>query len=217
MARILLINPNTSAETTAMMVGIVQAALPAQTEVCGSTAPTGVPMIVTATELQACVSQVLACWLQAPGPWSGVIVACFGDPGLDALRALTPVPVVGLCEAAMREAAQGGRHFGVATTTPDLAGAIQARAQALGLARLYTGLRATPGDATELVADATALRNALADTVAACVAQDGAQVVIVGGGPLGQVALELDGRCGVPLIAPLLSAARLVRASRIPA
>lgn len=108
----------------------------------------------------------------------------------------------------MRDAARGGRRFGVATTTPDLAGVIDFRAQALGLAPLYTGVRATTGDAAALVADAAALRHAMARAIDACVVQDGAEAVIVGGGPLGQVAHELGARCSVPLVAPLVSAAR---------
>ena len=35
-----------------------------------------------------------------------MLVGCFGEPGCIALRELAGVPVIGLAEAAMREAAQ---------------------------------------------------------------------------------------------------------------
>ena len=41
----------------------------------------------------------------------------------------------------MIEASPGGRRFGVATSTPDLAGPIAERRHDLGLAHLYTGIR----------------------------------------------------------------------------
>ena len=42
-------------------------------------------------------------------PADGYVVACFGDPGLDAARELAAGPVVGIAEAAMRTAAYLGR------------------------------------------------------------------------------------------------------------
>ena len=43
-----------------------------------------------------------------------VLVACFGDPGLLALRELAPVPVIGLAQASLEAAARHGR-FAVVT------------------------------------------------------------------------------------------------------
>jgi allantoin racemase len=208
MRKILLINPNTSADTTRMMVSIACATLPPDVEVRGVTAQHGVPMITTAQELAASSAEVLDCWERMGPNWSGVMVACFGDPGLDLMRGKTTAPVVGICEAAMLEAAQNGRRFGVITTTPDLAGPIRARAGALGLASSYTGLRVTAGDPFELVGNAAALDAALAAAATQSFALDGAQAVVVGGGPLGQAAAALETRFDLPMIAPIASAAR---------
>lgn len=46
----------------------------------------------------------------------GYVVACFGDPGLEAARELAGGPVVGIAEAAMRTATYLGRSFSVVTT-----------------------------------------------------------------------------------------------------
>jgi len=45
----------------------------------------------------------------------------------------------------MIEAAAGGRRFGVATTTPELAAAIEGRARDLKLLPQCAGIRADPG------------------------------------------------------------------------
>ncbi len=55
-------------------------------------------------------------------------------------------------------------------------------------------------------------RAALADAVEACIAQDGAEEVIIGGGPLGEAARELQPMFTVPVIAPIPSAvSRIIR------
>ena len=208
MHKILLINPNTSQATTDMMVSIAQAGLPAGFAVYGITARQGVAMITTQPELDDSEAQVEDCWNRAGADCAGVIVACFGDPGLQWLRGTTTVPVVGICEAAVLDAATSGRRFGIVTTTPDLAPAMQARVELLGLDAHFTGIRLTAGDAHTLVADRTALHHALAAAVTYSIGTDHAQAVIIGGGPLGQAAQALAPHFNVPLIAPITCAVK---------
>ncbi|WP_342235675.1 aspartate/glutamate racemase family protein [Inquilinus sp. OTU3971] len=205
--RILLINPNTNRATTAMMVAIAQAEAGDAMIVEGATAASGVPMILDEAALAASAEQVVAIGAGAAGA-AGMIVAAFGDPGLETLRGRVTVPVVGLCEAGMLEAAAGGRRFGVATTTPALAATIDAKARALGLGPLYTGIRLTPGDPAALVGDPELLETALADAVALAIERDGAEAVVIGGGPLGRAASALERRFAVPVIGPIPAAIR---------
>ncbi|WP_311220894.1 MULTISPECIES: aspartate/glutamate racemase family protein [unclassified Acidovorax] len=207
MPSILLINPNTSEATTRMMADIVRAHLHVDVVVRGVTARTGVPMIVNHAELVDSAHQVRTCWAEAGSGWDGVIVACFGDPGVAWLRQQTDAPVTGIGEAAMRDAADAGRRFGVATTTPGLAADIAACALRLGLAESYSGVRATAQEPHQLVAQPAELQAALAQAVAACIDQDGAQAVVIGGGPLGQAALALAPLFSQALVSPLVSAA----------
>ena len=215
MPNILLINPNTSTASTAMMLKVAaacSAALPGGWAISGCTAAKGPTMIVNEAELAAAALQVPLAWQAATrlgdGPWAGVIVSAFGDPGMDTLRAATRVPVVGICEASLLEAAQGGRRFGIATVTPELAGLIEQRVSGLGLGAAYTGLRLTPGEPRTLAANPPALQRALAEAVNQCIALDGAHAVVIGGGPLAQAAAQLQARWGVPIIEPIPAAVR---------
>jgi len=214
MSRILLINPNTSAATTDMMVAIAQAEMAPGFRVEGISAWHGVPMIINETELAEAALEVHRSWLRAGPGWAGVIVSAFGDPGLERVRASTRLPVAGICEASMLEAAGDGkaRRFGVATVTPELTRVIQVRADELGLGQAYAGIRLTQGAPRELAADPEALEHALAEAVRACVEQDGAEAVVIGGGPLGQAAMRLAPRFEVPVIAPIPAAVRLLLA-----
>ncbi|MDR2298421.1 MAG: aspartate/glutamate racemase family protein [Comamonas sp.] len=213
MQNILVINPNSSQATTTMMVDIAAEEAPAGVAVSGLTAQRAPLMIVNQQELDASALEVEAAWREvAADDWSGVIISAFGDPALEAVRRSTALPVVGICESSMLEAAQGGKRFAVATVTPDLADAINGKARDLGLAGLFTGIRLTEGDPRGLTADPQALEAALAQVVRRCIEDDGAEAVIIGGGPLGQVALQLAPQFGVPIIAPISAAVRrLVR------
>ncbi|MET8505245.1 aspartate/glutamate racemase family protein [Streptomyces sp. NPDC004787] len=154
-------------------------------------------------------------------------VSAFGDPGVPELRGLpgpsrvpgrepqpgpvsAPVPVVGIGEAALAEAATGGRRFGIATTTPLLAASIDALVARLGLTAGYTGARFTAGVPERLAARPEALLAALETAARACVGRDGAEVVVIGGGPLGDAAEALRSRLAVPVVAPVPAACRRI-------
>ncbi len=217
MRRLLLINPNSNRATTEMMVALAQAEAGAGAIVAGATATRAPAMITDPAALDAAAAEVVEIGIAQAGGHDGLIVAAFGDPGLAELRARVAVPVAGIAEAAMLAAARdkatgGGRRFGVATTTPDLAPAIAARAAALGLAAQFTGIRLTQGDPHVLTADPAALREALALCVRDCIGRDGAEAVIIGGGPLAASAAALQSRFQVPVVAPVAEAVRwLVR------
>ncbi|MFB6874144.1 aspartate/glutamate racemase family protein [Streptomyces sp. NPDC056323] len=218
MTFVALINPNTSVATTEMMAAIAGRTLRSDDgyRVRGVTVAEGPTMLVDEDVLRAAGPQVLAAARSTlAGPdgerVKALVVSAFGDPGVDELRAWTDVPVVGIAEAAMAEAAAGGRRFGIATTTPGLAAAIAARVDHLGRSSQYTGIRLTPGDPLELAATPEAMRERLADAVGACIAEDRAEAVIIGGGPLGEAAEALRGRFPVPVIGPIPAACREVR------
>ena len=48
-------------------------------------------------------------------PFDAVVVACFGDPGVDALRVLVRVPVIGIAAASFIQAAFLSQRFAIVT------------------------------------------------------------------------------------------------------
>lgn len=202
-SHILLINPNSSPATSDMMHAIARKAATGRAAVAVATATRNPPMIVNGPQLEAAADQVIEIGSGHDKACVGIVVSAFGDPGLAGLRQRVDVPVVGICEASMIEASRNGRRFGVATTTPDLAEAIAGRARDLGLSHLYTGIRCTPGDPIAVAGDEKLLGQALAQAVRDCIDLDGAEAVIIGGGPLGQAAEQLQPLFETPIIAPI--------------
>jgi Asp/Glu/hydantoin racemase len=210
--RILLINPNSNEATTAMMVAIAKSVAGDGFDIIGATAMRAPTMIVSADALEAAAPEVEEIALARSAECDGIIVSAFGDPGLAGIKARMTLPAVGIGESAMLNAAEAGRRFGVATTTPLLGAKIDALPEALGLSSRYTGTRFADGDPEMLMRDPVRLRDALAGAVEVCIKQDGAEAVIIGGGPLGEAARELQPMFAVPVIAPIPSAvARIIR------
>lgn len=203
---IALINPNTSADTTARMLRIARHAAGPAVRLQGFTAPYGAPLITDPQALERAAQAVAALVPELTGA-AAVIVAAFGDPGLEELRARLPVPVTGIAEAGMAEAAAGGRLFAVVTTTPLLRGRIARTAAAYGH-QGFVGTWTTPGDPVASMNDPDTLRDALA---AACLeaVDGGAEAIVIGGGPLAEAARALAGTTPVPLVEPLPAAVRL--------
>lgn len=212
--QVTLINPNTNAATTAQMVEIAQAACP-DLSVEGITAPFGAPLITTPAQLDQ-AAQSLCALLPRLQHARAVIIAAFGDPALEQLRAHLPCPVIGLAEAAMAEGGAGdtdgqARRFAVVTTTPDLVDRIALRAAGYGHPQ-FAGTWITPGPPAQVMADPEHLTAALEAACLRAIHQGRAEAIVIGGGPLSQAAHALAGRLPVPVIAPVPAAMRHVRA-----
>lgn len=113
-----VINPNTSAAMTAS-IGRCAAEVAAPDCLVEAVNPTMGPVSIESHYDEALAVPGLLTEIRrgvAEGA-DGFVIACFGDPGLDAAREVAAGrPVVGIAQAAMHVAALAGRSFGVVTT-----------------------------------------------------------------------------------------------------
>ena len=208
--RLRLLNPNTNAATTAMMEAIANDAGGAGAEFLGQTMTSGPAIITDETALRAAAPQIVLAGMTAQQEnFDGILISGFGDPGLAELKARIAIPVTGIAEASMAEASAHGRRFSVVTTTPHLRNAIIAAARRYGHENSLTSVRITSGDAETLMNDTNALPKALLRLCLEAVQQDGAQAIVIGGGPLAAAARAIAGDVSVPVIEPVAAGARL--------
>lgn len=204
--RILLVNPNTNAATTALMEQAARAALPPTVELTSATAPWGVQMIVDEDDLRLAALAVARWVPPLAASVDAVVIAAFGSPGLEELRARIDIPVFGIGHAALREAGRQGRRFGIATTTPRLQEAIARQVLVLDLQHQFTGTRIARGGPLTLADNPDVQTQELQQAVQACIELDGAESVIIGGGPLTGSAEVLSQRLGLPVLSPVVCA-----------
>lgn len=206
MRPLLIINPNTSASVSARLAEQARATLPAGTDVQVVTASFGAPYLSSEAAvavaghatLQACADHVAA-----HGPPSAVLIGCFGDPGLLALRELTGVPVTGLAEAAMQAASARGPYT-IVTGGAAWAPMLQRLAASLGLAEQLTGIVTVEKTGAELAADPVAAQAVLLEACheALRVGPDGRRAcsLVLGGAALTGMGDALAPRLDVPLL-----------------
>ncbi len=210
MASVLLINPNTSSRTTEMMLAVASPWLPEDVAMRGVQATHGAAMILDEATLDEAVREVIDIGMAESGWADAIIVAAFGNPGAAQLRDRLAIPVIGIGEAAMREAAAGGRRFGIATTTPLLVRSIETSVRSLGLEDHFTGVRVPDKDPLVLAGSPADQDEALALAATQCIELDGAKAVVIGGGPLSATAARLRERFQTEIVEPVPAAMRQV-------
>lgn len=196
--RILLINANTTAPITQKLVDIANSMAPAGVVFEGATGRFGARYIASRAASAIAAHAALDAWAEHGAGADAVLIGCFGDPGLDALREVAPVPVLGLADAAA--GAAGGRRFGVVTGGAAWKPMLEEFFAGRGIGAQLAGVRTVAPSGGEIARDP---EGALALLAAACQAsaeEDGAEVVILGGAGLAGLAGRLAGRVPVPVL-----------------
>jgi len=204
--RILLINPNMTEAMTVSMTAVARAVAGRDAEIVPLTARTGFPYIASRAEAQISGANVLEMIAEHQHEVDAVIVAAFGDPGLVAARELFDLPVVGMAEAAVITAAMLGERFSIVTFSPHMARWYSDCVRQTGLEARFTGVRCPAKAPASVDTVAVALRGDLLALVSEATAQDGADVVILGGAPLAGLAQELSPQAQGLLIDPVAAA-----------
>ncbi|MCM2341517.1 aspartate/glutamate racemase family protein [Rhodoferax sp.] len=203
MRRLLVINPNTSANVTALLRQHVQVAAGSHVQVRAVTARFGAPYIADEASYAVAGHATLDAWAaelaQSEAAPDTVLIGCFGDPGLMALREISPVPVTGLAEAAFIEAARHGR-FAIVTGGERWGPILQRLAQSLGHVQALAGIHTVAPTGAQLAADPVAARQLLTRACLDAVHQLGVQAVILGGAGLAGMAAGIQPHVPVPLV-----------------
>lgn len=203
MKQLLVINPNTSERVSALLQQHVQTAAGSHVAVRTVTARFGAPYIADEASYAVAGHAALDAWaaaLASPEPVpDAVLIGCFGDPGLMALRESSPAPVTGLAEAAFIEAARHGR-YAIVTGGERWGPMLQRLAQALGQAQQLAGIHTVVPTGAQLAADPAAAHRLLAQACRDAAHQLGVQAVILGGAGLAGMAAAIQGDVPVPVI-----------------
>jgi allantoin racemase len=196
--RLGLLNPNTDRGHTEAMAGVARSSLPPGCEVTAVTAARGPTSIESAADAAVATGEVAAMVLAHPG-LDGYLIACFGDPGLDAARELTIAPVVGIGEAAFTAACLVSGRFAVITTLcrgiPELEDMIAHR----GIARRCAGVLALDIPVAEQGAGHPDTTAAIVAAAQRAVSEHAAEALILACGGMADVARTVQDAACVPV------------------
>jgi len=140
----------------------------------------------------------------------GVVLACFGDPGLFALREILPVPVTGIAEASFLTACMIGHKFGIVIGGHNDVPAMESFLWTLGLEKRYAGSWPMDMEVLEMNLDFEKTLQALVEG-AQNIIDKGAEVILLGCAGLGLYQDKLQAKLGVPVIDPNEAGCRQLR------
>lgn len=202
--KIALINPNSSMATSEMMGGMAEACLPDGFTIQVITAEKTPAMLVSDQDILLAKREVERLGIAVAQAVDAIVVGAFGDPALAQLRSIISVPAIGIGEASLLAASQGQRPFAVVTVTPALKDSISGYVDRLELSHLCCGVFITEDSADVLMDDLQQLEQQLYRASLLAIEQ-GAEAIVIGGGPLAPAAERLKARLPVPVISPLIA------------
>lgn len=206
--RLLLINPNISDSVSALIRAEAERSAAPGTSIEVLTAPLGVAYIET--RFEALIGAWAAAQLAAEHHerFDAVIVAAFGDPGLAGLREALPCPVTGLTEAALASACLLGRRFSIVAISQRIRAWYRETVDANGLGSRLASIRGLDEPLADIGDVQGQQGERLVQIAERCVADDGADVIVLAGAPLAGLARSLRGRLPVPCVDGVSSAVR---------
>jgi allantoin racemase len=209
MARILIVNPNTTASMTESIGAAARAVAASGTEIVAVTSPIGPASIEGFYDEAFAVPGLIQALLNAPDVDAGII-ACFDDTGLDAARSVARFPVVGICEAALVTAGQIAKRIAVVTTLPRSIVPLEELVRRYGFAE-----RAVVTACDVAVLDLEKPGSGAEDKLKAEIAralERGAEAIVLGCAGMADLARKLSQEFGVPVVDGVAAAVKQAEA-----
>ena len=211
--KVLLLNGNTTRAVTERMVAALRHDCLPDVQIVGVTAGFGDPYVAsraaaavaTHAALEAVRTEVARVREGGEVPFDVCFYACFGEPGIDAIRAEMPFPVVGMAEGAMVTALQMGERFSILTVGDAWPGMLRDHMRRLDLLGRCAGIGVVPGAALSLAGDRAEGARAVLEAATRTMEAQAPDVLIVAGAALAGYGRELAGRLPVPMVDSLFA------------
>ncbi len=204
--KILIVNPNTNRETTERIRRTSERVASAGTSIEVVTAAFGPKTIKTLEQSTNAADAALAALDGRYGPVDVAIIAAYSDPGLQRAKTAFAFPVVGIGEASMREAARNGKRFSIVTMGEEMVVYLRNRATIYGVGGSLASVRILPWTVVAGEPDDVEI---LTRECVEALRDDGADTIIIGGGPLAGFADQISRTICAPVLDGIECAVRL--------
>jgi len=207
MKTLFVINPNSSQTVTDGIDAAIDPLRSFGTPIRCLTLAEGPPGIESQLQADLTIAPMLALAAAQENP-VGYVIACFGDPGLHALRDQTSLPVVGIQEASVMMALTLGRKFGVIAILPPSIPRHLRAFGAMGVLDRLAGDRSLGLGVADLSDDTKSI-DAMIATGKKLRDEDGADVLIMGCAGMARFRTPLEEATGLPVVEPTQAAVSL--------
>jgi allantoin racemase len=206
--RLLVVNPNTTRSMTDKIGDAARAVASPSTEVIAVNPDDGPPSIEGYYDEVFAIPGLIAEMRRAGGV-DATIIACFDDTGLDAARAFSAAPVIGIGEAAFHLASLISGKFSAVTTLSRSVPAIEHNLVRYGLASRCVRVRAADVAVLELEIPGSAARGRISREIDRAIHEDNAEAIVLGCAGMADLANALSREHGLPVIDGVAAAVKL--------
>jgi allantoin racemase len=209
--RLLVVNPNTSAAMTTAIARAASAVAAPGTQVMAVQSSFG-PRSIEGHFDEAIAAAGVAEQVRAAQGIDAVVIACFGDPGLDAAREATAAPVLGIAEAAFHVASMLASGFSVVTTMTRTCVIAEHLFHRYGFERRCRGVHGTDIAVLDLEHMSDDSVRQIEAVARDALARDRSGAIVLGCAGMASLCATLQQRLGVPVIDGVAAAVKLVEA-----
>lgn len=199
--KICVINPNTTADMTERIrLAAVRAARP-DTLIVARTPEDG-PVSIE-SHFDEAVSVIGVCEEIREGARQGYdayVLACFGDPGLNAARELARAPVVGIAQAAFQMASLIATRFSVVTTLGRTCVIAEHLLHSYGYAHLCRRVRAAEVPVLDLEREPDIAYRLIVEEARRARDEDGVGAIVLGCAGMADLAPRIGDAIGLPVV-----------------
>lgn len=206
MRSLIVINPNSSQRVTDGIDAAMEPLRGFGIPIRCVTLAEGPPGIESQRQADLTIAPMLRLAASLEPQAAGFIIACFGDPGLHALRDATALPVLGIQESAVSTALTLGQRFGVIAILPASIPRHMRAFGAMGVRDRLAGDRALGLTVAELAEPGRSL-DAMIAAGRRLRDEDGADVLIMGCAGMAAYRDTLEAETGLPVVEPCQAAA----------
>ena len=137
------------------------------------------------------------------------ILACWGDPGIEAAREITSKPVVGIAEASLYVANMVAAKWSVVTTLHRVRDMVEKTIQKTGLTERCASVRTTTLAVLDTEQDRAATLKVLIEASQLAIKADGAEAICLGCAGMSGLEQQLEEQLGVPVIDAVAAAVKM--------
>ena len=197
--KLLVANPNSTASMTEKIAGAARRVARPGTQIVAVDSASGPASIQGFYDGAVCLSGLLE-QVERHREVDGIVIACFDDTGLDAVRCMVEAPVVGIGESACYAASMLSNKFTVITTLSRSVPVLEANLARYGLASRCARIRATDIPVLELGSIDSATMGTIRRAVELAIGEDRSDAVVLGCSGMTDLAERLTDEFGLPVV-----------------
>ncbi|MBV4427523.1 aspartate/glutamate racemase family protein [Clostridium tyrobutyricum] len=209
MKKILVVNPNTSKSMTKSIEKTITK-LNTNYDITVINPNFGSESLESFYDYQIAASEIIKILSKNQVQFQGILIACFGDPGLYSIKEISDCPVVGIAEASLSMSLLLGKKFSILTALNKAVYMMEDMVNQYGLSSRLSSIRAVNSNVLDIENNKGLLVENFIEQGKKCI-QDGAEVLILGCASMTGIREKIEERLKIPVIDPVIAGYKMLQ------